>query len=172
MEDKYKVVLSVLSWVPTADQINLIKPDQSVGNWSGSVGMSGIEDRVDREAIYDHLDLVVRRSGFDRAEVHLGSLEIRKMSCGGRKKSSIPFLFQGSMLMKDGQTAEINTISPDKLNILMPAAATAVYHVFVEKSAFQTERNKLTKRIRAKETINANESILKIVPEPTMTNRA
>ncbi|KAH3739434.1 hypothetical protein DPMN_046086 [Dreissena polymorpha] len=32
---------SPLSWVPTADQINSIKPDQAVGYWSGSVGMSG-----------------------------------------------------------------------------------------------------------------------------------
>ncbi|KAH3860344.1 hypothetical protein DPMN_023242 [Dreissena polymorpha] len=112
MEDK--VVLSVLSWVPTADQINSIKPDQSVGNWSGSVGMSGI------------------------AEVHLGSLEIRKMSCGGRKKSCIPFLFQGSMSRTDGQTAEINTISPDKLNILMPAAATAVVEAEITTSKTKT----------------------------------
>ncbi|KAH3782110.1 hypothetical protein DPMN_160021 [Dreissena polymorpha] len=35
-------ILSVSkSWVPTANQINSIKPDQAVGNWSGSVGMSG-----------------------------------------------------------------------------------------------------------------------------------
>ncbi|KAH3720116.1 hypothetical protein DPMN_063009 [Dreissena polymorpha] len=30
-----------LSWIPTADQINSIKPDQAIGYWSGSVGMSG-----------------------------------------------------------------------------------------------------------------------------------
>ncbi|KAH3859149.1 hypothetical protein DPMN_101865 [Dreissena polymorpha] len=43
-----------LSWVPTADQINSIKPDQAVMYWSGSVGMSGrggqrsgSEDRID-----------------------------------------------------------------------------------------------------------------------------
>ncbi|KAH3806929.1 hypothetical protein DPMN_135259 [Dreissena polymorpha] len=30
-----------LSWVPTADQINSIKPDQAVGYWSCAVGMSG-----------------------------------------------------------------------------------------------------------------------------------
>ncbi|KAH3714936.1 hypothetical protein DPMN_057639 [Dreissena polymorpha] len=31
----------MLNWVPTADQINSIKPDQAVEYWSGSVGMSG-----------------------------------------------------------------------------------------------------------------------------------
>ncbi|KAH3734424.1 hypothetical protein DPMN_040864 [Dreissena polymorpha] len=64
-----------LSWVPTADQINSIKPDQAVGYWSGSVGMSdqgrsGNGSRSTRQLI-----------------VHLGLPEIGKMSCGGRKKS-------------------------------------------------------------------------------------
>jgi len=32
-----------LCYVPTADPINLIKPDQAIGSWSGSVGMSDRE---------------------------------------------------------------------------------------------------------------------------------
>ena len=35
--------VNALSWAPTADQINSIKPDQAIGYWSGSVGM------IDRE---------------------------------------------------------------------------------------------------------------------------
>ena len=33
------MTLSQLSRVPTADQINSIKPDQAIGYWSGTVGM-------------------------------------------------------------------------------------------------------------------------------------
>ncbi|KAH3858930.1 hypothetical protein DPMN_101575 [Dreissena polymorpha] len=35
--------------VPTSNQINSIKPDQAVGYWSGSVGMSGRGRRETRE---------------------------------------------------------------------------------------------------------------------------
>ncbi|KAH3897322.1 hypothetical protein DPMN_021510 [Dreissena polymorpha] len=45
-----KVDNAPLSWVPTADQINSIKPDQAVGYWSGSVGMSG-QGRPGRSAL-------------------------------------------------------------------------------------------------------------------------
>ncbi|KAH3891508.1 hypothetical protein DPMN_015612 [Dreissena polymorpha] len=66
---------------------------EALGKWSC---ISRVEDRVDREAIYDHHDLVERRSGGDRAE---GSpigrddrAEIGKMSCGEEVVYSPPSL--------------------------------------------------------------------------------
>ncbi|KAH3801842.1 hypothetical protein DPMN_155504 [Dreissena polymorpha] len=58
----------MLSWVPTADQINSIKPDQAVGYWSGSVGMSdpgqsGNGSRSTREV------LIVKQSCGDQIDI-------------------------------------------------------------------------------------------------------
>ncbi|KAH3819147.1 hypothetical protein DPMN_120880 [Dreissena polymorpha] len=52
-------------WVPTADQINSIKPEQAVGYWSDSVGMSG-RGRSDRllpdgySTVHDHFPIGIR----------------------------------------------------------------------------------------------------------------
>ncbi|KAH3833826.1 hypothetical protein DPMN_107142 [Dreissena polymorpha] len=59
-----------LSWVPTADQINSIKPDQALRYWSGSVGMSG----RGRSGVPDPLDLYP--SYFRSSQGPLGRAEI------------------------------------------------------------------------------------------------
>ncbi|KAH3820623.1 hypothetical protein DPMN_122369 [Dreissena polymorpha] len=53
-----------LSWVPTADQINSIKPVQAIGYWSGSVGMS---DRG--RSVKYKIELIVKQSSGDRIDI-------------------------------------------------------------------------------------------------------
>ncbi|KAH3808236.1 hypothetical protein DPMN_136589 [Dreissena polymorpha] len=84
-------------WVPTADQINSIKPDQAVVYWSGSVGMSG-RGRSGRSALVGLptryfltcqkiLSCGRRSRSEDRVDREaIGSPEIGKMSCGGREE--------------------------------------------------------------------------------------
>ncbi|KAH3866398.1 hypothetical protein DPMN_029460 [Dreissena polymorpha] len=105
--------LTASSWVPTADQINSIKPDQAVEYWSGLVGMSG-RGRSGRSALFGlptryfltcqtisssgrrpgkDRELIVKQSCGDRIDIFYTICRddravIGEMSCGGRVLST------------------------------------------------------------------------------------